>query len=331
MELNEYSDFIEEQLDHYKSKEMWNTKICNTQHSDIIQDLSIYLFKIETLSIFKPIIDSKKCDCGKKCKQLSYGITEKRSDIIERALQKVYFDITQEITLNEILIAYFEEHKYCDISFKCQSCYLKEKIVKIYTLNDIPYVKHIVPSDGHCFFHAVSLHIDLCIEQLREQVADYMLSYKDDFIDKYVKSSESDEIVEYEHDTYEEFVEIVRTTDDWVDQLVIQATQMVINRPIQIYQDEDDDLRLLFNNSNHNTIDSDSEPILVLFNGTNHYDALIKRNSSKITVSKEWTKENLQQLTVPEIKKLLKNNRLKSSGKKSTLIRTYLKHIKDNR
>ena len=76
----------------------------------------------------------------------------------------------------------------------------------------------------------------------------------------------------------------------------------------------------------------------MLFNGRNHYDALIQKDPSRehskndlIDNSNELTKDEMIQMTVPEIKDLLKEKKVdyKSKDKKSILIRNYLNHMKE--
>ena len=68
-----------------------------------------------------------------------------------------------------------------------------------YNINGNNYIKQKVPGDGHCFFHAVALYLERPVEELRDEVATYMLDNQDDFIDHY-------EVDEHNDITYEEFV-----------------------------------------------------------------------------------------------------------------------------
>ena len=318
-ESNEYIDLINKKLEELKENNKYRTRIVNTEHDDIINDFDVGIFKLETIVFFKECFTTKQCKCNCKVKEISYGIGITRADLIRRALEKAHPDITEEITLKELLVAYFEEHKSYKLIFQCRKCYLKEKSKKdkIFLLNDKAYVKQKVPGDGHCFFHAIALFLHLEVKELRNKVADYMTENSDDFIESY-------EPDEHDDDLYEEFVDNIRNTNEWADQLVIQATQKALNCPIEVYQEDDNKLI----HTLEVTIESDKKPILVLFNGRNHYDALIQNESSRIN-SNELTKDELIQMNVLEIKDLLKEKNIdyKSKDKKSILIEKYLTYF----
>lgn len=353
---NKYLDFIDEQLEVFNEIDKWATKISNTEHDDIINDFNIGIFKLASLSFFKEHLDTTKCSCGSNAKEISYGTDIDRSYLIKKTLKKAYPDITKEITLKELLSAYFEEHKYCDFTFKCRKCCKKQRTKKdsTYTIDDKEYIKHKVPGDGHCFFHAIAMYLNLNVEELRNNVADYMEENKNDFIESY-------ESEEHDNDTYEEFVENIRNTDEWADQLIIQALQKTVNRPIKVYREG----RIHLGPDIHVTIESDNEPILVLYNDDNHYDALIEKSmddssetdsdtksdvkyeqmtmangevlnlhlgsetSRECEKVKELTKDDLQSMKVPDIKKLLdlKDIKYNKKHKKTLLINQYLKGI----
>jgi hypothetical protein len=371
MTLNtEHADFINEQLEILKGLNKWRTQISNTEHVDIINDLNIGVFKIASLSFFKNYLDTKKCECGSDTKEICYGNGLDRTELIKKTLKKVYPDITVNITLKELLIAYFEEHKHVDLTFKCRKCVTTKKTPKeeIYTIDDKEYIVQKVAGDGHCFFHAIALHLNCDVEELRNSVADYMVINENDFIDCY-------EPDEHDDNTFEQYVENIRSTDEWADQLVIQATQKVLNRPIKVYRKGrvhlGPDINVTIECRNQANVD-----ILVLFNDDNHYDGLIEKytdNDSKpngiyqkmvmangkvlnlhlgdkdmpapapapspspapapspspAPIKKILTKQELQSMSVPDIKALLEseNIRYNKKDKKTRLINVFLRGL----
>lgn len=307
----EYLTYIDEQLDNYRKTDIWNIKLINTPHKDIIENLTLHIFKIETLSFFENYLETKKCSCGKKCKFISYNnIT--RDSIIKNILKDNYPDITKEISLKTILILFFEYHKKCNVNFLCKQCILtkKKESLKTYVINDKTYKVTKVDPDGHCFFSCLSLMLNKSIFELRNQISDYMINYKEDFIESY-------EPDENNNKSYEEFVENIRTTNEWADHIVIQATQMSLRQPIEIYYKENSNLII----TRDVTINSEIEPILLLFNGTNHYDLL-----ENIDFIQNYTKDDLELLTVKELKKILSNKNIlyDKKDKKNMLIKKYL-------
>ena len=127
----------------------------------------------------------------KKTTNISYGPFEKDTDIIKLVLNEVYPDTTKEITLKEILMAYIEYHKQCHISFFCKKCN-KQKEFTTYDINGKLFNLYDIEPDGHCFFRCVSIFLKKTVEEIRYIVADYMISYKSDFIDSYEPDENND-------------------------------------------------------------------------------------------------------------------------------------------
>ena len=309
----EYIDYLERELESYHLSPKWSTKIVNTPHENIILDFSLNLFTIETLSLFKNLFDENKCLCGKKPNTLCYGPFNSQKKIIKSILHDIYPDITKEITLKEILIAYLEYHKKCHIYFVCKSC-SKKKQLSSYDINQKPFNIYKVKPDGHCFFSCISICCNKSITELREIVSEYMINYKSDFVDSYEPDENND-------DTYEEFVNKIRNTNEWADNLVIVAMQLSLQISIEIYYENDGELL----QTRNVTIKNEKKPIKIIFNGTNHYDLLYENKHSNIK-NKVFTKKELLELTVKDIKTILiqKNIDFDKHSKKSILIETYL-------
>ena len=120
---NNYCEYITDKLSDIEKSNRWKTKISDTEHHDLINDLDVGFFKVITTTFFKTLLEHSKCKCGCKAKHISYGIEIYRKDLIKNALRKIQPDISVPITMKELLIGYFKEHKYCNFSPICQKCY----------------------------------------------------------------------------------------------------------------------------------------------------------------------------------------------------------------
>ena len=243
-------------------------------------------------------------------------------------------------------------------------------------INGVGYKEKKVKKDGDCFFHVIRLNlktyydINETIKEIRFNVGSYMIENVDRFklfYDDDDSDSDSDSDNESKSRTYEEFINDVITTNEWADQLVIQAFQELYGIPIKIYERNHTNLFVTRdgNDSDIVTMDSMKRPIYMLYVGRNHYNALIENNSSTIKIIKKdvidkpidtpidkpidtpgvdsvplnktrkcLTKEELQSKSLTEIKELLATNGIKyakSKDNKSTLIRKYIKGILDNK
>ena len=83
--------------------------------------------------------------------------------------------------------------------------------------------------------------------------------------------------------------------------LSYKYAQMSLRQPIEIYYKEHSNLII----TRDVTINSEIEPILLLFNGTNHYDLL-----ENIDFIQNYTKDDLELLTVKELKQILTNKNI---------------------
>ena len=144
-------------------------------------------------------------------------------------------------------------------SFCNSSC---EK-VKEYTIDGEIYIKQNVRGDGHCFFKAVSFYTDYDIKELRNMTADYIKDNIDEYKETYLPE-------DHEGLSLEDYIEKIRNTNEWADNDSIIALQKALNRSIKIYN-EDGSIRI------GSDIESSEEPINIIYNGINHYDAIIKK------------------------------------------------------
>ena len=130
---NPHSDCIDKRCDKFITKDKWRTKIIDTSHDVIIEDISSHICTDVILGTFtKSYLKKHPCsDCKKPSKERCHGIGEERPILLKRALERVYPDTTKVITLREILIAFLKEHKTTKFTFKCSECHRKEKSVDL--------------------------------------------------------------------------------------------------------------------------------------------------------------------------------------------------------
>ena len=128
-ELNIHSTYIDKRVNDIKKSNKWNSKLVDTSHEDFIKDYSSNVFTNLVRNTFTNAY-IKKFPCS-GCNGLStercHGIGEERPLLIKRALLKVWNDTTKPIIMKEIIIAFLEEHKYTNFTFKCHNCHKNEK------------------------------------------------------------------------------------------------------------------------------------------------------------------------------------------------------------
>ena len=217
----------------------------------------------------------------------------------------------------------------------------RRKRKKTYMIDDREFTIKKVDKDGHCFFSVIAIYTNESVEDIREGISDFMLRNTDEFINCYEED-------EHEGDSYEKFIENIRSTNEWGDHLVIQATQMMLDRPIKIY--EKDISNKLIQRPGATDDNATNDPIYMIYNGENHYDALIQKSKIKKSsteyenISKKNVKEmvnetiliiedehkikdkELKKLTISKLKDLMNEKDIpyKSKDKKSVLIEKIL-------
>lgn len=118
--------------------------------------------------------------------------------------------------------------------------------------------------DGHCLYRAVSIYIEKDVETLRREVAQKIRENVDN----------CQEIIEalIPMLTIEDYISSVEIGDEWADNLEIAILMKVLNRPIIIIDKNNCQVKNYTDASTY----IDEDPIFVLYNGIDHYDALIK-------------------------------------------------------
>jgi hypothetical protein len=126
---NIHSDYIDRRIGDYIKQHKWNTKIIDCSHEDFIKDFGSCLFTNLIRDTFtKSYLSNYACsDCGNPSTERCHGIGEERPLLIKRALEKVWNDTSKPIRMIIIVIAFLEEHKYTNFTFKCKQCHKNER------------------------------------------------------------------------------------------------------------------------------------------------------------------------------------------------------------
>lgn len=181
-------------------------------------------------------------------------------------------------------------------------------IRQIFTINNIHYRIEPVPGDGNCMLYAILLAVNnsYSVEYIRILIGNYMLENRSNFIEYYVASDHDDK-------SFEEYVDLIKTTNEWCDNMCLIAIQYILNRPIHVFQDNNGEL----SETNNVTIDNNNTPIFIFYNGENHYDAIIQlsidyntREVDKLELSMNSKKEILSQLSKKNLNIKLLNNEI---------------------
>lgn len=128
----------------------------------------------------------------------------------------------------------------------------------------------LVGRDGHCFYHAVLVGIHIpdemsAIMELRGKVANEILSN----LDKYRVG-----IRLLGHNTdgeVEEYINTVRSSNQFAGDVEIAALARVLGRPIVVLNQKGERQNLI--------AEEEGEPVFLMYDGVNHYDALVATNS----------------------------------------------------
>lgn len=133
------------------------------------------------------------------------------------------------------------------------------------TTSSVPKIEGLeyqeIPGDGHCLFHAVGLYVGQGQASLRNVVAAHIEHNLDEFRG----------IIEATNPgrTPEEYLEALRSGEEWADNLEIAVLMRILNRPIVVIGPDG-------NISNRSDLTGVAgEPIFVRYNGHDHYDAYL--------------------------------------------------------
>lgn len=131
------------------------------------------------------------------------------------------------------------------------------------------YMELDIPGDGNCLYSAVALYVGQDQQQLRNQVADELEK----------KSEKYKDFLELKAgQTPEQYIKGVRGGSEWAGQVEIRALMNILKRPIIVVRPGQNAQNRVQNpdkNLEEDKYFASGAPILVKYNGHNHYDAII--------------------------------------------------------
>ena len=132
--VNPHSAYMDQKIAALHRSTRWATKIVDTTHAEFIRDFSSNVFTNFVRETFSAtyLKDHPCSDCKKPSKERCHGVGEERPILIQRALERVYPDMSVPVSIKDILIAFLEEHKTTKFTFKCTECHKKEGINQIH-------------------------------------------------------------------------------------------------------------------------------------------------------------------------------------------------------
>jgi hypothetical protein len=132
-----------------------------------------------------------------------------------------------------------------------------------------------IPGDGHCLYNAVAIHLGVTQEKLREEVANYIESHIEDLRDfLHTRLNQSPE----------DYIRGIREGREWAAHAEIEVLMRLFDRPIVA-------IGLDGRIQDLSVLDRRGEPIFVLYNGHNHFDAFLRTEE----IPKEVILEHLKQ------------------------------------
>ena len=147
-----------------------------------------------------------------------------------------------------------------------------------------------VPGDGNCLYSAVGIYVGKDPQQLREEVANELKleNYK-----LFLKLSSQQ--------TSEQYIEGVRNGSEWGGNAEVTALMHILQRPIiVVYPSENPQVRAQNPTEGEKLYFDKGVPILVRYNGINHYNALILIAQNNPHASSNTLEAKLTQLIKDE-------------------------------
>jgi len=129
-----HNEYIDKRIADFKKLGRYKSVyVINTNHDAFVKAFASNVFTNLIRDTFRPTYLKKyPCpDCKNPSEQRCHGIGEERPLLIKRALEKVYPDITIQVSLEDVCVSFLEEHKTTKFTFKCKQCHKNEKKLKL--------------------------------------------------------------------------------------------------------------------------------------------------------------------------------------------------------
>lgn len=173
------------------------------------------------------------------------------------------------------------------------------------------YIKHVI-GDGNCFFHAIKHYTDMDATELRTKMNKYI---EDNPIELEIIS----EFLVHQNAnntalTPESFLKALQpNSNTWAEPVIITLIQKVLEKPIIIYDGSSGSVQ------SGVTLEIDSEPIYVYFNGEDHFDALVETYNDDIDTAVERVDRKIREIK-KKYKTLSKKNKIEDKDAIKLLI-----------
>ncbi|ABT14380.1 hypothetical protein MT325_m826L [Paramecium bursaria chlorella virus MT325] len=109
-------------------QEQWEIIFKDNTHKQVANFLSHGFFTNLINSRFpKKYLSKFACvDCGGPSQHRCHEVGNPRPLLVKKALEAVWPDTTKAVTLRDIAIEFFKQHKTTKFDFKCKECHSKE-------------------------------------------------------------------------------------------------------------------------------------------------------------------------------------------------------------
>ena len=133
--MNPHSDLFDKRIRSILKNKKYLSNVIgrhgtDEDYTEFIRTYSDNVFTNEVHGIISPQkLKLHTCsDCGKcPAQERCHGIGDERPILIMRALRNVWSDTVFPISMEEILVEFFELHKTTKFCFKCKACHLNER------------------------------------------------------------------------------------------------------------------------------------------------------------------------------------------------------------